>query len=96
MSCINRHLCQMESMYSTKPVDTIFVSDYIHNLFENKEYYEINNELLTEEWFSEFSEKNIDAATEFVGNCLAKDNKKLLKKNIIEGIVEYNKGFEYA
>ena len=100
MKKFNKVLSMMESVYgiSNKPivesVDPIYVSDFIHTVFENKEQYGLANTDLSAEWFSSFSEKNKDKACSMIQTILQETGHIVSKKSIMEGIDKYNEGFE--
>ena len=55
----NKYLSQLESVHQIaapvcKPVDAVYVSDFIHAVFENKSDYGIGHTAFTEEWFADF------------------------------------------
>lgn len=97
----NRILSQLECVHGiAKPVpvtgDPIYISDFIHAVFESKEEYGLGGTSFTAEWFSEFSEKNKPHAVKFVHNILQENGHIVSKKTILEGIDKFNEGFEDA
>lgn len=95
----NRTLSQLEAMHGianpvVENVDPVYVSDFIHTIFENRDQYGIKSDLLTPEWFSEFSERNQNRAIGMIDGILQENGHVISKKSLIEGITEFNKGFE--
>lgn len=95
----NKILAQLECINSIekvrKDVEPLYISDFIHHVFENKEEYGLGGTTLNAEWFSEFSEVNKESATKMISNILESKGHRVESNAILEGIDLYNKGFEY-
>lgn len=97
----SRKLSQLEAITKiadpvVESVDPVFVSDFIHTVFENRSEYGIKSDLLTPEWFSEFSETNPSKAIGMISNILQESGHIISHKSLLEGIAEFNKDFESA
>lgn len=95
----NKHLSQLECVHRVsgpirKPVDPIYVSDFIHNMFENKSEYGIGDTAFTHEWFSDFSSRNKSVAIKFIDKILQENGHIVSTNSLLEGIDKYNEGFE--
>lgn len=95
----SRKLSQLEAITKiaepvVESVDPTFVSDFIHTVFENRSEYGIKSDLLTPEWFSDFSETNPNKAIGMISSILQESGHIISKKSIVEGIAEFNKDFE--
>ena len=95
----NKYLSQMESVHQIappvrKPVDAVYVSDFIHAVFENKSEYGIGNTAFSAEWFAEFSSRNKPVAEKFIDKILQENGHIISRKSLTEGIDRYNEGFE--
>jgi hypothetical protein len=95
----NRILSQLECVHGiAKPVpvtgDPVYISDFIHTVFESKEEFGLGGTNFTPEWFSEFSDINKTRAVKFVHNLLQENGHIVSQKTILEGIDKFNEGFE--
>jgi hypothetical protein len=95
----NKFLSQMESVHQIaapirQSVDAVYVSDFIHTMFENKSEYGLGDTTFTAEWFSDFSSRNKPVATKFIDKILQECGHIVSVKSLTEGIDRYNEGFE--
>ena len=77
-----------------KPVDSVYVSDFIHAVFENKSEYGLGDTTFSAEWFSDFSGRNKPVAEKFIDKILQEHGHIVSVKSLTEGIDRYNEGFE--
>lgn len=97
----NKRLSQLECVHRLAPpvcesIDPIFVSDFIHTVFENKSDYGLGESAMSAEWFSTFSERNKPTASKLIDKILHENGHVVSRKSIMEGIDKFNEGFEYV
>ena len=79
---INKKLARLESVYQVaREIDPVYVSDFIHYVFENKELFNLAGEGVTEEWLGVTPK-----AFEFVDNMLRLKGFVVSEKSILEGL----------
>lgn len=94
MSKFNKKLSQMESIYNIAPpvveqVEPVFVSDFIHHVFENSATYDI--EPFSKKWFKNYASRSANGSFKFVDNLLQESGHIVSRKSILEGITEFSK-----
>ena len=85
----NKILSQLEAIYQVsdpvvKQENPVYISDYIHNIFENQDKYNVKG--LSKEWFINYINNNKKESVDFINNILESDGNVISKKSILEGI----------
>lgn len=93
MPKFNRILSAMEATHSVKPpiveaVDPIYVSDFIHHVFENVNDFGVDG--LSKEWFCEYATRLPTRALSFVGGLLEEKGHIVSRKSLCEGITMFS------
>jgi hypothetical protein len=85
----NKKLARLESLYGVKSnkamhTDPIYVSDFIHHIFENSEKFKLDN--ISKDWFKSLCNKTPDTASKMIKNILLESGFNVSTNCITEGI----------
>ena len=85
----SKKLAKLESLYGLKRkksmvTDPIYVSDFIHHIFENAEKYRFEN--ISKDWFKSLCAKEPTSASKIIKNVLMENGFNVSGNCINEGI----------